>query len=155
MFTSFLRILLAATVVCSSVAWESPSNGLMPLPGVDRATTELPTSGNFSSTFDDILNKLYLITNVVEELQVLADLAKTELQEPLANFSNATLFDFVVGGLADASSFLDDSVRGWRVTDSAVFEEFPKVTQYTFGISAKDVDRTKEVAPTGALAEIL
>ena len=157
MFTSFLRILLAATAVCSSVAWESPSDGLMPLPGIDRAAAELPTSGNFSSTFDDILNNLELIANVVEELQILADIAKTELPEPLANFTNATLFDFAVGGLAyaGASSFLDDNVRGWRVTDTAVFEEFLKVTRYSFGISAKDVDWTKQVDPAGALAEIL
>lgn len=157
MVTSILRVLLAATAVCSSVAWESPTDGLIPLPGAGSAPAELPTNGNFSSTFDDILNNLELIANVVEELQILADVAKTELPGPLANFTNATLFDFAVGGLAYASAslFLEDNVRGSEVTDTSVFEEFLKVTHYTFGISAKDVDWTKQPDPAGALAEIL
>lgn len=157
MFACILRVLLAATAVFSSVAWESPSDGLMPLPGTDSSPAEQPTNGNFSSTFDDILNNLELIANVVEELQILADVAKTELPEPLANFTNATLFDFAVGGLAyaGASSFLEDNVRGSEVTDTSLFEEFLKVTHYTFGISAKEVDWTKQADPAAALAEIL
>lgn len=158
MGVSILPICAIACLLSNSFAWETPTHTLVPLPGDDSLPSQQPQNGNFSGNLDSVLDYLELIANVVKELQTLSDVAKTELPEPLSNFTNTTLFDFAVGGLAyaGASSFLSDNVRGTEVTDKSVFMEFIKVTHYTFGIYAKgEVDWTKQEDPAAALAEIL